>query len=348
MDPLEDAKITRRMALKLAGAAAVAGALSRLAHGESSTKPRVAWQSSAQTASYLYARTSGALKNAGVDVEHIKFSAGPPIFAALRSDSVDLAFFAETPASIMLAQGIPAKVISVAADYGGAMGLVTGKESNIRTVSDLRGKKIAVVRGSAAHYTLGAILRENRMSLNDVELISVDVTNLIPAFQNRNVDAALYWEPWMSRLVQSGGRVLMTNWQAKQPSATMWVARTKWLEQNEATAIAFVKGLDAVNGDIRREPAKVAAVIAEELGLDVASLTQVLTTESRFPTLREMLDPSYVYSIAPQSVAAGKGLAGVLKEVAVFMKDIGTIDRVPDVTQGFAPGIAQQALQSKV
>jgi len=348
MNPWKETRITRRNALKLAGATVIAGVVPHLARAQSGAKPRIAWQSSAQTASYLYARTSGVLKTAGVEVEHIKFSAGPPIFAALRSDSVDLAFFAETPAAILMAQGIPAKVISVAADYGGAMGLVTRKESGIRTVSDLRGKKIAVVRGSAAHFTLGAILRQNKMSFSDVELMSVDVTTLIPAFQNGNVDAALYWEPWMSRLVQSGGTLLMTNWQAKQPSATMWVARTKWLEQNEPTAVAFVKGLDVVNADIRKNPSKVAATISEELGLDSPTLTEVLTTETRFPTLQEMLDPGYVYSIAPQSVVAEKGLAGVLKEVAVFMTEIGTIDRVPDVTKGFAPEVAQKALQSKV
>jgi len=307
-----------------------------------SMKARVAWQSSAQTASYLYAHSTGALKAQGLEVEHLKFSAGPPIFAGLRSDSIDIAFFAETPASIVLSQGIPAKVMSMAADYGGAMGLVVGKDAGIKSVPDLRGKRIAVVRGSAAHFTLGAILKQNGMAFSDVELMAVDVTNLIPAFLNRNVDAALYWEPWMSRLEQAGGRVLLTNWQAKQPSATMWMARTKWLEQNEAAAIAFVKGLNSVIGDIRNNPAKVAATISPELGLDAPSLTKVLKSGARFPTVQEMLDPGYIYSIAPEAIAAERGLAKVLKDVATFMRDVGVVERVPDVTAGFYPNAAEK------
>lgn len=325
----------RRNLLKLAAAGLVGNLLPTISRAQGTMKVRVGWQSSAQTATYLYAHTTGLLKAQGLDVDHLKFSAGPPIFAGLRGGSIDIAFFAETPASIALAQGIPVKVISFAADYGGAMGLVVGKDSGIRTVADLRGKRIAVVKGSAAHFTLGGILGREKMGFNDVRMVAIDVTNLIPAFKNRDVDAALYWEPWMSRLMEAGGTLLLTNWQAHEPSATMWMARTAWLEQNQPAARAFIRALDGAVEPVRKDPGKVAATISEELGLDVPSLTAVLTRGARFPTVREMLDPSYVYSIAPQATATERGLAGVLKEVAVFMHDAGVVDRVPDVTKGF-------------
>lgn len=326
---------SRRDALKLAAAGLAGVVLPGVSRGQGAMKARVAWQSSAQTATYLYAHATGLLKSQGLDVEHLKFSAGPPIFAGLRGGSIDIAFFAETPASIALAQGIPVKVISFAADYGGAMGLVVAKDSGIRTAADLRGKRVAVVKGSAAHFTLGGILAREKMGFNDVRLVAIDVTNLIPAFKNRDVDAALYWEPWMSRLVEAGGTVLLTNWQAQEPSATMWMARTAWLEQNQAAARAFIRALDAAVEPIRKDPAKVAAQISEELGLDAPSLTAVLTRGARFPTVRETLDPGYVYSIAPQATSAGRGLAAVLKDVATFMHDNGVVDGVPDVTKGF-------------
>ena len=345
---MHDHKVNgRRNLLKASGAAVLAGVVPGLARAQPSMKVRVAWQSSAQTASYLYAHTTGVLKAQGLDVEHLKFSAGPPIFAGLRSDSIDIAFFAETPAAIALAQNIPVKVIAMAADYGGAMGLVVGKDSGIRSVADLRGKRIAVVKGSAAHFTLGGLLKSNQMSFGDVQLIALDVTNLIPAFQKRDVDAALYWEPWMSRLVQSGGTLLVTNWQAKEPSATMWMARTRWLEQNPDAAAAFIRALDSVVGTIRTSPDKVAETISDELGLDVPSLTAVLSKGAKFPTVREMLDPGYVYSIAPQVTSSGKGLAGVLSDVASFMKDAGVVDSVPDVTKGFDARAAMKVASVK-
>jgi sulfonate transport system substrate-binding protein len=339
--------LSRRRMLQLSGTVALAGLVPGLVRGQSALKARVAWQSSAQTASYLYAHTTGALKAQGLEVEHLKFSAGPPIFAGLRSESIDIAFFAETPASIALAQGIPVKVISVAADYGGAMGLVAAKDSGIKKIADLRGRKVAVVRGSAAHFTLGAILKQHGMTFGDVQMMAVDITNLIPAFQNRDVDAALYWEPWMSRLVQAGGTVLITNWEAKQPSATMWMARSRWLEQNEAAAVAFVRGLDSVVGDLRSHPARVAATISPELGLDANALTAILSRGARFPSAREMIDPGYVYSMAPQVVSAEQGLAGVLKEVGTFMKDLGVVPRVPDVKNSFYPNAVQATARSK-
>ena len=334
----------KRQFLKFTAAGAALSVLmpGRLGHSQNRTTIRVAWQPSTQSATYLYARTTGAFKNAGLEIEHLKFSAGPPMFAAVRSESVDMLFIAETGATVLLSQDIPAKVVSFAADYGDAMALIAAKDSGVNKVSDLRGKKVAIVRGSAAHFTLGALLRQEGMTFSDVELMAIDVTNLIPAFQNGNVHAALYWEPWMSRLVQAGGRVLVTNKQAKQPSATMWLARTKWLEQNEPAVTAFIRAMDSVVNEVRRSPGKVAATISEELGLDAKSVTAVLEKGAYFPTVKETLNPGYQYSIAPQAVAAEKGLAGVLKEVAVFMKDAGVINRVPDVTKVFATGPAQK------
>src|SRR5947207_3300956 len=87
MSQTNDSGFSRRKLLQIAGGSLLAGMAPGMLRAQAPMKVRVAWQSSAQTASYLYAHTTNALKVAGLDVEHIKFSAGPPIFAALRSDS---------------------------------------------------------------------------------------------------------------------------------------------------------------------------------------------------------------------------------------------------------------------
>lgn len=336
----------KRQFLKAAAVSVGAATLGagRSVFGSNLTRIRVAWQPTSQTVAYLYARASGVFRDAGLEIEHFRFSAGPPMFAAVRSESVDVLFIAETGATVLLSQEIPAKVVSFAADYGGAMALIAGKDSGINKVSDLRGKKVAIVRGSAAHFTLGALLRQEGMTFDDVQLMSVDITNLIPAFVNGDVQAALYWEPWMNRLVQSGGRVVVTNRQAQQPSATMWLARTKWIEQNASSLTAFLRAMDSVVSDIGQTPGKVAATVSQELGIDAVTLAKILEQGVYYPTIRESLDPSYTYSIAPSAVAAGKGLASVLKDVAVFMKDAGVIRRVPDVTKVFSTGAAEKAV----
>ena len=147
----------------------------------------------------------------GLDVNLIKFTAGPPFFAAFQSRSIDVGFMGLQPAVTAVAQGVPVKIVAAENDAFGAEGLVARDDSGIKMLTDLRGKKVATKRGSSAHTALLTGLQIAGLKEGDIQLVDLDVTALLPAFRKGDIQAAWYWEPWMGLLKRENGRVVATD-----------------------------------------------------------------------------------------------------------------------------------------
>lgn len=303
---------------------------------------RFAWNPGPFVARYLYARETGQFGRLGVEMQHLKFLSGPAVFAGLRSGSIDAAVFADTPTVVVLSQGVPLKIVFPENDNSRTQGLVAGKGSGIKQLADLRGKRIAIVLGSSGDYALELILRSVKMTRSDVQVINLDVTNLIPAFKKGEIDAAIYWEPWMSHLIDAGGDLITTNRAANIPLVGVMMVRSEWLEQNRLTMVGFLRAWDSVTEVIRARPEVIAGKVASESALD-AERTLKLINKIDFLTLKDILDPQHPYSIARSSVAAGEGFTMHLSKLAQFMRSTGRIESVPDFKAAIDPSVAEDA-----
>src|SRR5512135_1105800 len=109
----------RRRFLEKTGAAAIGlmagGSVSRAlaATSNKSTAVRFGWQPTLNGSRYFVAHDAGLFAKNGIEVEQIKFLAGPPFFAAFESGSIDVGFMGTPPASIGIAQGVPMKIFAV-------------------------------------------------------------------------------------------------------------------------------------------------------------------------------------------------------------------------------------------
>jgi taurine transport system substrate-binding protein len=195
-------------------------------------KMTLGWQPTMNGARFFVAEAEGLFAEEGLDVNLIKFTAGPPFFAAFQSSSIDVGFMGFQPAVTAIAQGIPISVVAVENDAGGAEGLVARQDSGIKKLADLKGKKVATKRGSSAHTALLTGLKSAGLTLSDIQLLDVDVTALIPAFRKGDVQAAWYWEPWMGLLKREGGTVVVTDRDINLPVGILWTARSAWIKDN--------------------------------------------------------------------------------------------------------------------
>src|SRR5262249_60837471 len=100
---------------------------------------------------FFVAGAEGLCAREGLELNRVNFTAGPPFFAAFQSGSIAVGFLGFQPAVTGIAQGIPIKIVAVENDAGGAEGLVVRQDSGIRSLSELRGKKVATKAGSSAH-----------------------------------------------------------------------------------------------------------------------------------------------------------------------------------------------------
>jgi sulfonate transport system substrate-binding protein len=149
-----------------------------------------------------------ALSPLGVEVRWLEFAAGPQQLEALNAGELDLALTAESPPAFAQAADGPVVYLARKAPSGRAVSCLVAADSGIQKVSDLKGKKVAFQKASVGHYLLLKALERDGLSLADVVPVYLPPPDAQAAFVQHTVDAWLIWEPFGTRAVKTGSRVL--------------------------------------------------------------------------------------------------------------------------------------------
>jgi NitT/TauT family transport system substrate-binding protein len=149
---------------------------------------------------------TGIFKKNGVYVDIKFFPVYSDSLTAFYSKQVDGICIAGSDAIAPLNEGIDFKIVLVNDNSYGADGLVVN--DNIKTVADLKGKKVATEVGPLEHMCLLKILEDNGMSVEDIEFVNMTINDAGPAFIAGSIDAAVLWEPTLSMALESRGNLL--------------------------------------------------------------------------------------------------------------------------------------------
>ncbi|MNL02810.1 putative aliphatic sulfonates-binding protein precursor [compost metagenome] len=176
----------------------------------------------------------------------------------LKVGSTDFAGSAALSAFLARANGVPLKVIYVAS-WGGSSIIQVRPDSPIKTVADLKGKTIAVTKGTAPYFTLVRALDQNKLSIDDLKVVNLQHPEGFNALQQGQVDAWVGIDPHTSQAELAGDRAIFDerSWRdgsvfsvseeflAKHPKAVdrllgVWVQTQKWIRENKREFIDFV------------------------------------------------------------------------------------------------------------
>lgn len=146
----------------------------------------------------------------GIDFRWVLFTAGPPLLEAANAGTVDFGSVGNAPGVFALAGGADLKYVGVTVNNSDTTeAVIVPKNSSIQKVSDLKGKRIGVARGSSAHAFLYSVLRSAGLTFKDVTVVPLLPPDARPAFENGSIDAWAIWDPFLTTALQgSGGRVL--------------------------------------------------------------------------------------------------------------------------------------------
>lgn len=135
---------------------------------------------------------------------------GNALLNALNTGAVDLhADVADAYALFTQAAGAPLTYYAKETSAPTAQAIVVPNDSPIRSVADLKGRKITVLKGAGAHYLLLAALKQAGLGAGDIELRFLDAQDGVSAFNGGSVDAISIWDPFLGVLLASGrNRVL--------------------------------------------------------------------------------------------------------------------------------------------
>src|SRR5512139_3236060 len=159
------------------------------------------------------AKEKGFFKKQGVDVEVVVIESPADRRAAFAGDKIQgMATTVDTHVMTAAAENpIPVKQVLALDDSHGGDGMVAKKE--IKTIADLKGKTVAAQLGAGASYFwLNYVLSQNKLKLSDLKMVDMKAGDAGAAFVAGKVDAAVTWEPWLSRAKETPfGHVLLSS-----------------------------------------------------------------------------------------------------------------------------------------
>jgi sulfonate transport system substrate-binding protein len=148
----------------------------------------------------LCAKSRGLIDKAlpGTTVEWSLFPSGPPMLEAMSAGAVDFGATGDTPPIFAQAASAPLVYAAYQPLTGVGEGVVTPPGSPLTTGKDLKGKRIAVTKGSSAHLLLIRALRSAGLSWGDVTPVFLTPSDAASAFGSGSIDAWSIWDPYLA------------------------------------------------------------------------------------------------------------------------------------------------------
>jgi len=143
----------------------------------------------------------------GIKVEEKLFAKGPDVMQAIVADELDVGATASEAAISARAVGIPIYVVAGFAKGGARLVAATG--SGIKTIEDLKGKRVGVTRGGIQEILLAAELGKHNMTFSDqpgkdVQITYLNYPDLNQALLGKNLDVIMQTEPQSSQAINNG------------------------------------------------------------------------------------------------------------------------------------------------
>lgn len=146
---------------------------------------------------FYIARDKGFFKEEGVEVELTIMEDTPLKMGAFMAGQIDMVASTADEFPIYVKPGKSVRYILAVDNSKGGDGIVATKD--IKTVADLKGKRVAFEEGSVSQFFFNAVLKEAGMKQSDVEAVNMTATDAGTAFAAKQIDAAVTWEPALSQ-----------------------------------------------------------------------------------------------------------------------------------------------------
>jgi sulfonate transport system substrate-binding protein len=144
----------------------------------------------------------------GYTVSWAEFPSGPPLLEALGAGAVNLGFTGETPPIFCQASGTPVVYVGNSPSQPHSEAILVQAASPIASVAGLKGKTVAVAKGSNAHYLLVASVLKAGLQFSDITPVYLQPADARAAFQSNDVDAWAIWDPFFAAAQASGAKVI--------------------------------------------------------------------------------------------------------------------------------------------
>ncbi|MES2249133.1 MAG: sulfonate ABC transporter substrate-binding protein [Pseudomonadota bacterium] len=258
----------------------------------------------------------------GATVKWTEFTAGPVQLEALNVGSIDFGDVGEAPPIFAQAAGAPLAYVGATVPRPKTEAVLVPKGSAIQTVADLKGKKIALNKGSNVHYFIVKLFEKHGLAYSDLNLVYLPPADARAAFEKGSVDAWVIWDPFLAAAQQSLDARILADAVGVVGNRAYYFSSLDYVAKNAdvlAVAIEEVNKIDQWGAAHRNE---LATELSAIWGLPkaVADLSQGRTAYGTGPITKAILaeqqqiaDTFFALKLIPRKInvleAAGAGIA---------------------------------------
>jgi sulfonate transport system substrate-binding protein len=247
----------------------------------------------------------------GVEVKWTEFPSGPALLEALNVGSIDFGTAGEAPPIFAQAAGADLVYVGNEPPSPASEAILVPKDSPLKTVADLKGKKVALNRGSNVHYLLVKALEKAGLAYTDVQVAYLAPADARAAFERGSLDAWVIWDPFQAAAeVQLKARIL-TDGKGLVANHQFFLASRSYAQKNPKIISAVLDELDQADKWASEHLDDTARILAAQTGLDRATVelaTRRLTygvqptTASVIADQQKIADAFYQLKLIPKKI----------------------------------------------
>jgi sulfonate transport system substrate-binding protein len=220
------------------------------------------------------------LKPLGYNVVWTEFPSGPPLLEAMNVGSIDFGITGETPPIFAQAAGAP--LVYLAYDPPAPQGeaILMPRDSPFKSVADLRGKKVALNKGSNVHYLLVRALENAGLKYTDIQPVYLAPADALAAFSRGSVDAWVIWDPYEAAAEAATGARILTDGTNLVSNYQFYFTSKKFLADNGKAVDIVLDALNETDDWVKNHIDETANLLSPSVGLPAPVLAVSLKREA--------------------------------------------------------------------
>ena len=219
----------------------------------------------------------------GVSITWTEFNAGPVQLEALNVGAIDFGDVGEAPPIFAQAAGAPLVYAGATVPRPRLEAIIVPKDSGIKTVADLKGKRVAYNKGSNVQYFLVKLLEKHGLKYGDVQSIFLPPPDARAAFQKGAVDAWIIWDPFFAAAQKTLDARLLADASGVVNNRGYYFTSRDFATKNTDVLKIAIEEINAIDTWASKNQATAASELSTVLGLD-KSITELYLSRTTYGT----------------------------------------------------------------